>query len=292
MFRTRFWGVRGTIACPNFNFLKFGGNTSCVTIECDSDLLIFDAGTGIRSLGNQMIKEKKNEASLFFSHTHWDHINGFPFFKPAYINGVKLDIFCGNLKAHNTEIFEVLSSQMQNPTFPVPIDVMEASMNYKDFDAGVSFQLKENIQIVTAPLNHPKGATGYRVNYNNFSVCYVTDTEHHIGERDQNILKLIENSDLVIYDSTYTDEEYPKYKGWGHSTWQEGVRLCTEANVKKFAIFHHDPSHDDEIMTKIKKQAKEMWDGTFIATEGVEVNLKYNLMGNRVLEFSRFNSAC
>ena len=292
MLRTRFWGVRGTIACPNFDFMKFGGNTSCVTVECDSELLIFDAGTGIRSLGNHMLVSKVKEASILFSHAHWDHINGFPFFKPAYSEDVKLKIFCGNLKQHGYSIFEVLSDQMQNPTFPVPIDIMQSSMKCSDFFSGDSFNLKNGINIQTTSLNHPKGATGYRVNYKGFSVCYITDTEHIVGKRDENILQLIDNSDLVIYDSTYTDEEYPNFVGWGHSTWQEGVRLCTEANVKKFAIFHHDPDHNDEIMTKIKMDAKKLWDGTFVATEGVEINLKYDLGGSRILEFGRFNSVC
>ena len=161
-----------------------------------------------------------------------------------------------------------------------------------DFFSGDSFSLKNGINIQTTSLNHPKGATGYRVNYKGFSVCYITDTEHIVGKRDENILQLIDNSDLVIYDSTYTDEEYPNFVGWGHSTWQEGVRLCTEANVKKFAIFHHDPDHNDEIMTKIKMDAKKLWDGTFVATEGVEINLKYDLGGSRILEFGRFNSVC
>jgi phosphoribosyl 1,2-cyclic phosphodiesterase len=293
MFRTRFWGVRGSIACPNTKYMKYGGNTSCVSVECGSDLIIFDTGTGIRALGNYMIKEKIDKASIMYSHTHWDHINGFPFFKPAYTSGVNLNIFCGNLDQSNSNIFNVLSDQMKDPTFPVPIDIMQAKINYNDFLAGETFLLNDKIEIKTALLNHPKGATGYRVNYLGNSVCYITDTEHKIGKPDNNILNLIENADLVIYDATYTDEEYPKFAGWGHSTWQEGVRLCMKAGVKKMAIFHHDPSHDDEFLAEIDKQAKIMWNGSFIATEGEEISFeKNNLDDNFNMMFNKFNNLC
>lgn len=291
MFRTRFWGVRGSIACPNSHYMKYGGNTSCVSVECGSDLIIFDTGTGIRALGNYMLNEKINKASIMFSHTHWDHINGFPFFKPAYTSGVELNIFCGNLRQSDSNIFDVLSSQMKNPTFPVPIEIMQAEMNYNDFLAGESFLLNPDIEVKTTLLNHPKGATGYRVNYLGNSVCYITDTEHRIGEPDKNILNLITDADLVIYDATYTDEEYPKYAGWGHSTWQEGIRLCTEVGVKKMAIFHHDPAHDDACLSAIDIKAKNMWSGSFIATEGEELNFKKNILsGCSEIEFGKFDN--
>ena len=293
MFRTRFWGVRGSIACPNNKYMKYGGNTSCVSVECGTDLIIFDTGSGIRSLGNYMLEEKINKASIMFSHTHWDHINGFPFFKPAYTSGTELSVFCGNLGESDTKIFDVLSNQMKNPTFPVSIDIMKASISFNDFKAGETFFLNSEVEIQTAPLNHPKGATGYRVNYLGNSVCYVTDTEHTIDEPDENILNLIANADLVIYDATYTDAEYPKFKGWGHSTWQEGVRLCTKAGVKKMAIFHHDPSHDDDFLNEIAKEAKTMWDGSFIATEGEEISLKKNdAEDSSDIIFSKFDNSC
>jgi phosphoribosyl 1,2-cyclic phosphodiesterase len=291
MFRTRFWGVRGSIACPNTQYMKYGGNTSCVSVECGNDLIIFDTGTGIRALGNYMLEEKIKRASIMFSHTHWDHINGFPFFRPAYTPGVNLDIFCGNLDQSNSNIFDVLSDQMKNPNFPVPIDIMQAKMSCKDFRAGETFFLKKDIEIKTAALNHPKGATGYRVNYLGNSVCYVTDTEHKIDQPDENILDLIANADLVIYDATYTDEEYPKFAGWGHSTWQEGVRLCKQAGVKKLAIFHHDPAHDDKFLREISNQAKSMWDGSFVAKEGEEIIFEKNKLNDKFdIVFNKFNN--
>ena len=128
MFNTRFWGVRGSIPCPFKNYLKYGGNTSCVSVNCDDQLIIFDSGTGIRSLGNQIIKNKQKKINLMMSHTHWDHINGFPFFQPAYSKDFFLDIYCGNLKKYGNSIYNVLSSQMKHPTFPVSIDIFEAKI--------------------------------------------------------------------------------------------------------------------------------------------------------------------
>ena len=274
--KTRFWGVRGTIACPYNSYMKYGGNTSCVSVDCEGTLLIFDSGTGILPLGNKLMATGNREVSIFFSHTHWDHISGFPFFKPAYSPDFNLNLYCGNLKKHGNSIFDVLSHQMANPTFPVPIDILKAKIKYHDFDAGESIELTNQIMIETCLLNHPKGATGYRVNFEGRSVCYVTDTEHKKEGLDENILKLAKDSDLLIYDSTYTEEEYPNFVGWGHSTWQEGLRLSKEAGVKNYAIFHHDPAHDDNFMDKIALKAKNEFVGAFVAREGMEISFEGN----------------
>ena len=278
MLKTRFWGVRGTIACPYNSYMKYGGNTSCVSVDCEGTLLIFDSGTGILPLGNKLMATRNRKISIFFSHTHWDHISGFPFFKPAYSPDFNLNLYCGNLKKHGNSIFDVLSHQMANPTFPVPIDILKAKIQYHDFNAGESIELTNQIMIETCILNHPKGATGYRVNFEGKSVCYVTDTEHKKEGLDENILKLAEDSDLLIYDSTYTEEEYPNYVGWGHSTWQEGLRLSKEAGVKNYAIFHHDPAHDDDFMDKVDLKAKKEFVHAFVAKEGMEISFE----GDRV----------
>ena len=145
-------------------------------------------------------------------------------------------------------IESVISGQMAQPTFPVPLAVMGAKMEFEDFRAGDTFKLGDDIVVKTAPLNHPDGATGYRFEHRGKAMCYVTDTEHIPGKPDENILALTEGADLVIYDSPYTDKEFVHHVGWGHSTWQECVRLCQAANVKTLAIFHHDPDHEDIFM--------------------------------------------
>lgn len=247
--------------------MKYGGNTSCVELVLGDRIIILDAGTGVRMLGNCLLNREIKNYLFLQSHTHWDHINGFPFFAPVYCEDVNIEIRAGHLSTCGG-IKKVLSSQMCQPTFPVPFEELSANINFHDFVAGECFSLGDGIEVKTAPLVHPDGGTGYRIEYDGVSVCYVTDTEHTPGTLDQNILDLIKDADLVIYDCTYTDEEYPKFVGWGHSTWQEGIRLCRAAGAKRLAIFHHDPSHDDVFMDQIATEAAREWSGAFVAREG------------------------
>ncbi|MBL6945403.1 MAG: MBL fold metallo-hydrolase [Rhodospirillales bacterium] len=266
-FGVKFWGVRGSIAVPSPQHIKFGGNTSCVQVLAGDRRFVLDAGTGIRGLGAEILREGVKEINLLLTHTHWDHINGFPFFTPAYIPDNKLHIRAGHLRGSST-IQEVLSNQMDNPMFPVPLAAMQAEMIMEDFDAGSAFDIFPDVHIRTAALNHPNNATAYRIEYGGKSICYVTDTEHVPGELDQNILDLIEGSEMMIYDATYTEEEYPAKVGWGHSTWNEGVKLCREAGVKQLVLFHHEPDHDDAFMEKLEAEAKAEWAGCLAAREG------------------------
>ena len=272
-FKVKFWGVWGSIACPSPRHIGFGGNTSCIEVAAGGDRIIFDAGTGIRSLGQWMLKKDVKRAHLMLSHTHWDHINGFPFFTPAFLPDRSFEIMAGHVEADQGGIRKVLSGQMAQPFFPVPLEAMRGSLTFSDFSAGDTFNLTENIRVRTAPLNHPNGATGYRIEHRGKSVCYVTDTEHVPGEPDQNILALIEGADLVIYDSTYTESEFPEKVGWGHSTWEEGIRLCRAANVRMLAIFHHDPTHDDAFMEALELEARQVWSGAIVARENMRINL-------------------
>jgi phosphoribosyl 1,2-cyclic phosphodiesterase len=272
-FDIRFWGVRGTIACPSTSHAKYGGNTSCIEVMVGDRTVIFDAGTGIRNLGTELLKRDIREAHLLMSHTHWDHINGFPFFVPAYDPSRSLHIMAGHLANGNGGIQDVLNAQMLSPMFPVPLETMQSKLRFEDFKAGDQFKLYPDVNIRTAPLRHPNGATGYRIEHDGKSVCYITDTEHVPGEPDQNILGLIEGSDLVIYDSTYTEEEFVTKVGWGHSTWNEGLALCQAANVKRFAIFHHEPDHDDDFVDGIEAEAQATWEHSFAAREGMVVSL-------------------
>jgi phosphoribosyl 1,2-cyclic phosphodiesterase len=255
--------------------LRYGGNTSCIEVHCGDFNLIFDAGTGMKNLGDELIKRgEKLNYDVFMSHTHIDHICGFPFFAPAYSNKSRLKLWAGHLKPRGRHLKDIMETLMSQPIFPIAVDVLEAELIWNDFSAGETIALSDEISIETAPLNHPEGATGYRVNYKGKSLCYVTDTEHKQSGLDENILHLIRGADLVIYDSTYTDEEYPKYWGWGHSTWQEGVRLCNAANVKKLAVFHHDPSHDDMFLEDIAMQLEVLRpEGGFVAREGMRVEI-------------------
>ena len=272
-FKVKFWGVRGSIACPSPRHIGFGGNTSCIEVSAGGEHIIFDAGTGIRSLGQWMLKKDVKHAHLMLSHTHWDHINGFPFFTPAFLPDRSFEIMAGHVEEDQGGIRKVLSGQMAQPFFPVPLEAMRGKLTFSDFKAGDVFDLSENVRVKTMPLNHPNGATGYRIEHRGKAMCYVTDTEHVPGKPDENVLALIEGADLVIYDSTYTEEEFPEKVGWGHSTWEEGIRLCRAANVRMLAIFHHDPTHDDAFMEALEIKVRETWSGAIIARENMRINL-------------------
>lgn len=269
-----FWGVRGSIACPEPEMLRYGGNTSCLEVRCGDHLLIFDAGTGLRPLGRKLAEGGGVvDADLFLSHTHFDHVSGLPFFGPAFMPKNRFRFWAGHLEVQGLELCDVLCEMMMPPLFPVPIEIFKADIAYKDFVAGGTLTPRPGVTLRTAPLNHPNGATGYRIEYGGRAICYVTDTEHDGQGPDRRICELIEGSDIVIYDSTYTDEEYPKFKGWGHSTWEEGIRVCEAAGAKRLVIFHHDPSHDDTFMDGIAEAADKRRLGTLVAREGLTLTL-------------------
>lgn len=270
-FFLRFWGVRGSVACSGEATRRYGGNTSCVEMRCGDRCLVFDAGTGIRPLGASLPKDLPLAIDLFFSHTHWDHIVGLPFFCPAYRADCEIDVRAGHLVAGRS-IEAVLRQAMSEPLFPVPLDIFHARFSFVDFIAGASLDLGDGIAVRTAPLNHPNGATAYRVDYDGRSICYVTDTEHVPGAPDRNILALIAGADIVVYDSTYTDDEYPRYAGWGHSTWQEGARLCQAAGARRLALFHHEPARDDDALDRIGRQAAALFPGALVAQEGMTLS--------------------
>ena len=269
----RFWGVRGSIACPGPETVRYGGNTSCVELRWGERMLIFDGGTGLRLLGDAlMARGDQVNADLFFSHTHLDHVVGLPFFAPAFLKENKLRLWAGHLLPDHT-LKEVLSEMMTPPLFPVPIGIFHARMDYIDFPCGDTVAPVAGITLKTAPLNHPNNATGYRVECGDKVVAYLTDTEHRPGELDRNVLTLADHADVMIYDSTYTDEEYESHKNWGHSTWQEAVRLAIAAKAKTLAIFHHDPTHDDAFMDRVAAEAGKTYPAAIVAREGMVLRL-------------------
>jgi phosphoribosyl 1,2-cyclic phosphodiesterase len=270
-FSVRFWGVRGSIACPGPSYARYGGNTSCIEVRCGAERLIFDGGTGLRALGEHLKLEEPLEADVFLSHTHLDHVIGIPFFRSLFTKGNKFRLWAGNL-APERDLKDVLKGMMAAPLFPVPVEIFAAETTFHDFRAGETLEPCPGVVLKTAALNHPNGATGYRIEFDGRSICYITDTEHTGDGPDPQIVKLIAGADIFIYDSTYTDEEYPRFRGWGHSTWQEGIRLADAAKVGRLVIFHHDPSHDDRFMDHVAAAAGEKRPGTAVAREGMVLN--------------------
>ncbi len=273
----QFWGVRGSIPSPGPETAKVGGNTSCVTLRCDGELLILDGGTGLRKLGNQLLQEMNGNvsASMLFSHVHWDHIQGIPFFTPLFMPQTRLAMY-GN--PEQGTLRDVLIKQMTTPTFPVAFADVPAQLLFGDVRVGVDFNIGR-FKVRAAPLNHPGGSLAFRVMRNGRSVVYATDTEHHRdGQLDHNLVDLARDADVLIYDSQYTRAEYdghvgPCRHGWGHSTWEEGVKVARAANVGRLVLYHHDPSHTDAMVADIEAQAAKELPGTIAAREGLELVL-------------------
>lgn len=264
-----FWGVRGSIAVPGVDFSRYGGNTSCVEVVVGGERIIFDAGTGLRVLGLKMLREKSVlPCTLALSHTHWDHISGFPFFQPAFNPNHAFHIVAGHLDK-GMSIESVLAGQMAHPFFPVPLGVMAAKLTFEDFTAGEDCTTITGRKLKTLPLNHPDRATAYRVEENGHAVCYVTDTEHRPGEIDQSIVDFVRGADLVIYDASYNEEEMDRFRGWGHSSWQEGIRIARAAGARQLALFHHYHERTDTQLDEIGAAAQSAWEGAFVSREGM-----------------------
>ena len=268
----RVWGARGSVPCPGPRTLKYGGNTSCVEVRCGGHRVVFDGGTGIRELGHAMKTEPPGAVDVLLTHFHLDHIAGLPFWGPAYTPGNSIVFRAARLQ-ETYGLREILHKMMSPPLFPIPLDEFKADVRFEDFDFGEGFEIAPGVQVDTRPLNHPGGACGYRVGHAGRSVAYVTDTEHVPGQDDGNVLDLMRGADLVFYDATYTEEEFPCHKGWGHSTWQEAVRLADLAGSGTLVLFHHDPKHEDADLDRIAAQVAQARPGTLVAREGAEFRL-------------------
>jgi len=271
-FLIQFWGTRGAVSSPTRQSVKYGGNTACVEVQCGNRTLILDAGSGFRLLGLDLQERNISDLDLFFTHFHYDHICGLPFFAPLYNPDTKMHIWSGHLDRNNATR-ESIKDYMVHPFFPVGPDVFNAQLEYTDFTSGDDLSPGDGIEIKTCILNHPGGATGYRINFDGRSFCYITDTEHRPEGMDKNILQLIEGADMMIYDATYADSEYPNYIDFGHSTWEQGIRLCKAANVKNFGLFHHRPSRTDEKLDQIEHEAKTAFPNSFATRDGMKIKL-------------------
>ena len=202
-----FWGVRGSIPTPGKNFNKYGGNTSCIELILGNKILILDMGTGIKLLGDSLITRNIKNFDILLTHFHYDHTCGLPFFKPAYERDVNFSIRAANIK-NRGKISDILQKQMSPPSFPISTDVFNANIHYIDFKLKEDIYLDNAIVVKTIELNHPDGATGYRIEYDGKSVCYITDHEHDIKKENSILENFVKATDVLIYDSTYTDSEF------------------------------------------------------------------------------------
>ena len=268
-----FWGVRGGIACPGPAYAGYGGNTSCVELRCGGRTLIFDAGTGIRLLGERLVAEGRDrDLDLLISHSHIDHLIGLPFFAPAFRPAATIRLWTGHQQAHE-QLKTAIGQLMTPPLFPITPEVFAATLAFRDFRAGDSFDLGDGLALRTAPLNHPGGATAYRVDAAGRSFGYVTDHEAGGAPPAAALVDLARGLDLLVVDASYAPDEIVGRRGWGHSTYVEAVALAEAAGVGRLALFHHDPSHDDAAMATIEAAAADLRPGTFAARDGQRIVL-------------------
>jgi len=268
--RLRLWGVRGGIATPGADTVRYGGNTPCVELRCGPHLIILDAGSGLVRLGQKLAAAAAPVvADLLISHTHMDHICGLPFFQPYFDTATRLRIWAGHLDCPDA-LPKALATSCSAPFMPDLTKAFRATVGYESFSAGDSFNLHPGLTVRTAALRHPGGSTGYRIEWAGRSIAYVTDTEHPANGIDARVADLIEHADLVLYDANYTDAEYAAKVGWGHSTWQQAIRLANAASVRKLILFHHDPAHNDEFLDAVGYAAALSRPGTEVAQEQAE----------------------
>jgi phosphoribosyl 1,2-cyclic phosphodiesterase len=295
--KLKFWGTRGSIPTPGKETVRYGGNTPCVEVRLRDDrLVIFDAGTGIRCLGEAlMAKGESVNAYLLVGHPHWDHIQGFPFFKPAFISGNELTIMGGQSK--DVTLRQMIADQMNKVYFPIQLNELKAKINFRPLREGTIDIFGANLSSIY--VNHPAFALGYRLESSGKSIVYISDNEpfdREVARSLRNVEKVIvekyleskadpnqrifdfcRGADVLIHDATYTPEEYVNRVGWGHSHYLFALKVAAEAQVKKLFLFHHDPSHNDEKIDEMVETCRRETKTRghkfecFAAEEGMEV---------------------
>jgi phosphoribosyl 1,2-cyclic phosphodiesterase len=275
---TRFWGVRGSIAVSGQRYERVGGNTTCVEITHEGHRLILDGGTGLRALGEE-IGFAPLKATLLFSHVHWDHIQGVPFFTPGFHPDSDLTVM--GVARDTGRVRDALDAQMQPPAFPVGLAAMGGLKRFVDVPVDRTFEVGP-FEITPMDLEHPDGVVAYRIDAGGRSVVFATDTEHGMvaghPRIDQRVVTLARGADLLIHDAQYTDAEYvgaggPPRVGWGHSTWGQAIEAARRAEVPLVGLFHHDPTRDDDGVSVIEAAARVSHPGAFAAREGQTVAL-------------------
>ena len=269
-FSVTFWGARGSVPVASSDTVIYGGNTPCVEVRAGDQVFVLDAGTGAVALGRKLAAEGVKKITLLFSHLHHDHTAGLPFFAPMFDKDVEIAMYCGNQGGESAK--KQLDRLFGPPFFPIVFSKLPAQVRHEGFMAGESFTFGD-VRVLTQPLNHPGGCTGYRFERAGKAVVYATDVEHLADAPDPDMKRFVEGSDLLIYDAMMTDSEIPRCKGWGHSTWKAGARLARAAHVGRLAAFHHNPDFDDAKIARLEDKLKQKLPESFFCRERQTVKI-------------------
>jgi phosphoribosyl 1,2-cyclic phosphodiesterase len=260
----RFLGVRGSIPTPEADRSATGGNTSCLEVRAGDTRIILDAGTGLRTLGDERMAGGSRDSTILLSHLHWDHVAGLPFFAPVYVPGHRVEIASGPNGVLPLE--DAVRQLFRAPFFPVEFADLGGRVTTRELRSNEQFAIGD-IAITMAKLNHPDPVYGYRLEHRGASIVYATDTEHFACV-DPALARLAAGADVLIYDAQYTPEEYPGKVGWGHSTWEAAVALARTAGVRQLVLYHHDPRRSDDAVDLLEARAQAAFAGTVAAREG------------------------
>ncbi|WP_088890560.1 MBL fold metallo-hydrolase [Leptolyngbya ohadii] len=274
----RFWGVRGEVPTPGNDMVQYGGNTPCVELQAGQQRLIFDGGTGLRVLGKQLLQEMPTQAHLFFTHTHWDRIQGFPFFQPAYQEGNCFEIY-GAIAQNGASIKQRLYDQMLRPNFPVPLQMMRSELRFHDIASGQKIAIEDEVEVEPLFLNRLTSALGYRISWKGHAIVYATDIEPSGEQVGQKLCYLAQGAELLILDVSSTDSGVSVSSGIDDSLdemiqrqvalWSAGIEAATAAQVKQIVLFHYDPAYDDVILERIEAQTQAKFPQVKFAREGM-----------------------
>lgn len=278
MMEIRFWGVRGSRPNPSASLLKYGGNTSCMSVQIGQTFFVFDGGTGIVNLGKHILERKASDCHVFFSHMHWDHIQGIPFF-PIIYSGKDINLYMYGEDKENKKFEELIKSQMKAPFFPVDLSTIDRKIEYHSiYETEIDFG--SDIKITSCSLNHPNGCLAYRLYHKDKSIVYAIDTEELKGDLRTKFLKFAANADVLLYDAQYTKDEYlgldgkPPKKGFGHSTFEDAISIYEELKPKAMYLWHHDDTRTDEELDFIIDNIQKKYKSIFIAQEGCVISFE------------------
>jgi phosphoribosyl 1,2-cyclic phosphodiesterase len=270
--KIKFYGTRGSIPVCEPQFQKFGGNTTCIGFYHHDRIGVIDAGTGVRAAGKAILESNvyQKNITVLFTHFHWDHIQGLPFFPPAYAKDRVISLMALGKSRKTKNLERVITQQMGGEYFPIALHKMGARFNFMMVDKkDMPNFYRTNVSAIK--LNHPGGCFGYRIEVEGKIIVICTDVEHDNGI-DMNVVEFARNADLLIHDAQYTDEELATHQGWGHSSYNQAIEVAEMAGVKQLAMTHHDPQHDDEFLQAMEKKCQDRFKDCILAREGMEIS--------------------